>query len=264
MKLYLDLFFLLNVTMDFFLLCTVGRVLHLPTKVVPLLLSSVFGGVYACAALLLPRYAAFGSALLFAPILIRTAFGKNVSANRRLFSKAVFLLFGASFLTGGLCCLILSYVPQKVSPLVFFPICGGIFFFAFRYFDLLALSEALRPVTVTFRHKGKKESLRLLCDSGCLVREPISSLPVLMISPKKFDSLFPDSDLHNTETALRYRLRCVPIQNVSGSGVIPAVMPSELTCQKENEPPAAFSALLGRALTDAFSGYDGIFPSSLL
>ena len=263
MKVYLDLVFMMNAAVDFLLLCIVGRILHYRMRIPFLLLSAGCGGVFACFALFFPPGISFLSAILFSPILILAAFGKSAVGNKKRFFRSVLILFGSSFLAGGICALLSQYAPRLFSPVFFFILCGGIFFFTFRYFDLLALSETLHPVTVSFYNGGKTETLRLLCDSGCLVREPISSLPVLMLSPEKFDSLFPKPTLQNAESALRYHLRYVPLRTVSGDGVVPAVMPQNLTYQKENGAPVAFCAMLGRAQSESFSGYDGVFPSSL-
>ena len=262
MKVYADLLFLLNCAMDFLLLCTVGRVLHLRMRPVFLLLSSASGGVFACVSLFVSRPIALILALLFAPILLLIAFGKSVIAEKTLFFRANLLFFGSSFLTGGLCTFLSQTIPRHFSPFVFFLLCGFLFFFTFRYFDLFSLSKTLFPVTVSFDRGGKTETLRLLCDSGCLVREPISALPVLLIAPKRFDALFPEAVFPDAALAASLHLRYVPLRTASGESVVPAVLPKNLTyCKKEKSFP--LNAMLGRAQNDGFSGYDGVFPASL-
>lgn len=262
MNVYLDLVFLWNAAADFLLLCTVGRMQRLRMRLLFLLFSSALGGIFACAALFLPRAAAVSAAIVFAPLLLLAAYGKSVVQSAGVFGKACVFLFGSSFLAGGLYTLLSEYLPRRLSPVVFFLLCAGSFFFAFRYFDLFSLSETLIPVELCFETESGQKALRLLCDSGCLLREPISALPVILLSPKKFDALFPEAKSESSSLAARYRLRYVPLRTVSGEGVVPAVRPKHLTYKKGNKT-LPLDAFLGRAQNEGFAGYDGVFPASL-
>ena len=60
----------------------------------------------------------------------------------------------------------------------------------FQFFDILSFSSDTDFVDIVITDKNKIKKLRLLCDSGCLVREPICGTPVILLSPKIFDNLY--------------------------------------------------------------------------
>lgn len=287
MKVYADLYFLINFEVDFLLLCLVGRLLYMKKTPLRCILAACVGGVLSCITLLAESRILSVAVLLFgAPLMLLAAFGKAPFCSVKETARCLALFFGASFLTGGIIEFLVTYAAPTVSPKLLFLSSAVVLYLAFCLLDSFSLSESLKTVTVTFRDfeiERKSEiqkvsqdetsasnetermtSLRLLCDSGCLVREPISGMPVILLSARRFDRLFPSEELYKAENASRYRLRYVPIQTASGHGVIPAVCPCELLCSVGDRNPRACRALLGRAETDSFAGFDGVFPAALL
>lgn len=264
MKLYLDLYFLMNALVDFLLLCVVGRVLHLRQKRLRTAGAAFLGAVFACIALMVGRQAVTLIVAASAPpLMLLTAFG-HMGGNGRRFWQALFLFFGCSFLFGGICHLIFYRFAPVLNPLLFFAVCTVIFFFSFQFFDLFSLSETLLPVELSLESQGKCYSLRLLCDSGCLLREPVTGLPVILIAPRRYDAIFPGNMEQDPLLASALHMRLVPIKTASGTGVVPAVLPEKLSYITEHSTRKECRAMLGRAGEDSFAGFDGIFPASLL
>lgn len=265
MKIYLDLYFLINFEVDFLLLCLVGRLLHMKCSLLRCILAACAGGMIACGGLLVPQVV-FHLLLLFlgAVLMLYIAFGKAPFCTVKEAARGLLLFFGASFLIGGVFEALLPRVLNVLSPRLLFLFSAIVIFSALWILDVFSLSQSLRPITVSFVENQRSVSLRLLSDSGCLLHEPISGMPVILLSARRFDALFPHDVLHEPENASRYHLRYVPIQTACGHGAIPAVCPQELVYRTENGSPQICRALLGRAENESFAGFDGVFPTALL
>ena len=103
--------------------------------------------------------------------------------------------------------------------------------------------------------------LNLLIDSGNLVTEPFSALPVIVVSssalPPPYDS--PDPDTYPL------RLRAIPFKTASGSGMIYGFLPESAEYCPLIGKKKKIEAYIGiDTETKSFSGFDGLMPPGLL
>lgn len=265
MKFYLDIYFAVNAAIDFFLLCLTGRILHLHGRAVRLCAAALLGGAAAVIPLFLPERAFFRAAvgILTPGVMLLSAFG---ALRLSRFFKAYAALFCCSFAAGGLFALLAEHLSVFENPKALFAVSFAVFFSCFFFFDLLSGSSEPEAVEVLVGGTGKEKEekkLHLLCDSGCLVREPIGGRPVILLSPRCFDRLFPPESYKSFDGAVRLKRRLVPIKTAGGSTVISAVAPEKLAYIRKNAIyPCA--AMIGRAESDSFAGFDGVFPRALL
>lgn len=260
MKFYLDIYLAVNFVMDFFLICLTGRVLHLKTHIFRLILSAIIGAVLALA----PIFIHSTVTLLLRPaipaLMLFISFAK---IRPSVFLKAYVMLFGFSFATGGIYCAAAEILPIMRSPKLLFAGSFMIFFFLYWFFDLMSFSSDADSIDVYLEKDGKEKKLRLMCDSGCLVKEPIGGLLVILLSQKVFDSLYPTAVSCDTACSVKLKKRMVPIHTANGNSVICAVMPEKLYYVHGGKRHTC-NAMIGRAQNESFSDFDGIFPKSLL
>ena len=260
MKFYLDIYLVVNFTMDFFLVCLTGRVLHMKTNPVRLFLSALCGALLALTPIFIQNAATLFLRPLIPAVMLFISFGK---IKMMVFLKAYIMLLGFSFATGGIYCAAAELLPITQSPKILFAGSFLIFFFCYWFFDLMSISSDADYVDITVKKDGNEKKLRLMCDSGCLVKEPIGGLPVILLSPEVFDEFYPPESLFDLSSAIRLKKRMVPIHTAGGNSLICAVMPEKLSYIRNNKTFSCH-AMVGRAQNDSFSGFDGIFPKSLL
>lgn len=241
LKLYLDIYLAVNFTVDFFLLCLTGRTMRMSARVVRLLGAAAIGAAAAAFSLLFSLsfpyippipYTAFTRralslicTLLTPAAMLFAAFGKMPAIR---FLQSYVILFGTSFAAGGIFSALSQHFPIMLQPKTLFAASFAVFFFCFFFFDIFSFSSDTEVVNVIVGYKNREKRLRLLCDSGCLVREPIGGLPVILLSPKSFDSIYPPEEYETPEAAVRLGKRLVPLKTAAGSTLISAVMPEKL------------------------------------
>ena len=206
---YIDIFFLINFSMDFLSLFLASRLLSRKVKILRLALSALLGGFYACFSLVFSFSAHLGvfslavdalACLLMAFIAIFSR--KNL---RGVFSFA--LVFGAvSILLGGaMTALFALFNRMGLDSLLHGNSADtddGISVWLFAVFALISAfltlvggkflrRKSLRQEgMVEIAYRGKSVSLPCVCDSGNLLREPISRLPCIVVDPDAVAGIF--------------------------------------------------------------------------
>lgn len=194
--LYLDVFFVINFVMDGLLLLAVRRLFRLPFRAGRIAASAAFGGLWACASVLLPvlpgpaeilvTWVAAGGAMIV------LAFGKS-GMREGLRRLAGFWLVSAVF--GGLLEMAGDHVPAawyltgvrpvqqwKLLPLCLFAagICFGIRSAAALLQSRLECSRELCQVNL--KYQGRELAVTALWDTGNHLYEPYTHQPVHVIT----------------------------------------------------------------------------------
>lgn len=198
-NIYGDVLFVINFSMDFLSLYITSRIMKTRPKAWRMMVSASAGGVYGVAALFFP----FGEPLLSlcgvlcAVLMCLITFGGGLK--KILISSAVF--YGAGMLLGGVMTLIYSKIGRYTGYISI----GGSISTVFGelplwLFAVLAVVSALitaalgrifrrksvqRSEVVTFSVCGARHSVECLVDSGNLLCEPISGVPVVFISERE-------------------------------------------------------------------------------
>ena len=94
-----------------------------------------------------------------------------------------------------------------------------------------------------------------LVDSGNLAREPISSLPVVILSSQRIKELAKMTDENDTRLAIRL----IPIKTLGGEKIMKGFIPGKITV--DGKEVGAVVAVDKENRT--FGGYGGIVPSGL-
>ncbi len=201
---YGDLYFAVNFTMDTLALFLTAKMLRQPVRPLRLAAAGALGAVYSVGALLLPdgNPLAFISALLMPCLICLAALGWQ---NARAFLKGLAAFWTISLLLGGIMTAVCYgvgvwgkkqvSVGGKVQPLL-----GDLPFWGILLFALLAgalISWALKrrkPTVQTVDICIEEQTsicLKALVDSGNLLTEPLSGLPVIVVDRESAAAFLP-------------------------------------------------------------------------
>jgi len=111
-------------------------------------------------------------------------------------------------------------------------------------------------VTVDITFDSRRISLTALVDSGNLLRDPLTRLPVIVISRRASSRLFPDA------SELSPGMRLISVRTVAGSTLMPIFRPTELRIRL----PQGWQdvhAIVGLS-PEGYSGFQALVPSCVL
>ena len=274
---YGDVLFLINFSMDFLVLFCTSRIMHVKQKPYRLVISSVLGGAYAVAALLITNNVVsvlcnIASALVMCLIAYPKARGLT-------FFKCAALFCGLSLLTGG--GITASYVLlSKLGRGViinsdFSPVLSDIPLGTFCILGVISVAASFITGKIFGKHKAREEvsvtvvcgrgktTLRCLSDSGALLREPLSGAPVIIIKPdcikncvepELYDALC-SSDMRNIAVGLRI----IPSKSIGGGNLLSGFVPEHVYIKGTDR-----RAVIAVTSETDFGGFDGIVPSELI
>lgn len=264
---YADLLFLINFSLDYLCLFIAGRIQNRACKALRMLLASAFGGLYSFVPYLIIMPAALMLVLhiLAAALICLIAFG-FYDLKRFLLLCGTFAVSGA--LMGGLITAIYSLTSKysdgaytETDALSFCLICLLSASIALSYGLICKKKIHTASAELKIYIGEEKISVRMLCDSGNLVTEPFSSLPVIVISaaslPPPYD--MPESDLFPLP------IRAIPFATSAGKSCFLGFRPDKIEIIRPARRPKRVDAFIGIDTEERnYSGYDGLVPTSIL
>ena len=282
---YGDVFFLVNFSMDFLALYLTAKLSHASPKLWQLVTGGVLGGLYATVALFLPSSVEAVSTLVFPFLLSAVVFG--VSRATALVKKAL-LFFAVSFVMGGVMTAVYYYAGRLLSqkgiyingevetlysdlPLWAIGLCAAWAAFIASLFSRYARKKAAcRSAELTLSDGDRSVALSALVDSGHFLEEPLSHLPVIVVTKQTMEALLPPhflpvffnvaTDLSTLSDEEKLRLRCVPIVTVGHEGILRGYLPDSVLVEKEEKKALV---VCDEAASD-FEGFDAILPPTLI
>ena len=272
-EVYGDLLFLVNFSMDFLCGYLSARLLH--RRIVPwrFCFAAALGGVYAVAALFLPRSG--GGALmrdLGVCLLMCVLFFGARGVPLRFFTAACGVFVGVSMAMGGMMTALfqllnrlLPTLPERAgeedgpSVWLFAVLAGASALAGLWGGRLLRRSAARRFARLTVSVEGRSVEVQALLDSGNLCRDPISGKAVIFLAPARMRLLVGEGDPRADALARRFRL--VPVETVGGRRLQRAYLPDRVTL-RDAEGAREIDALIAPAETLAGAGvYEAIVPT---
>lgn len=245
---YMDVLFLVNLTVDFFLLLATATVRRLDASRFRLLLGAGAGALYSCAVFFPELNLAFTVCGKLAVSALVTAIAFPLRGLRSfLLTFACF--HGASALFAGVM-MGLELMLQPSSLLfsngeVYVDLSAGVLILsaAVAYLLLWMGSRLLRQRGGTYRKltlsvEGRTVTLSALYDSGNLLTDPLTGASVLVASlravsfllPEEIRPAFASGDLSVlSQSPWGTRVCMIPCTTVTGKGVLPAFRPDRVT-----------------------------------
>lgn len=202
MTVYLDIVLIENILMNYIILFATGFIQKVDMKQIRLIISSLFGGIYAIVSYLniVPIYSNFFMKILLSIIMVYIAF--NMQTLKKML-KTILLFYLTSFVMGG-CALALLYVinPQNINfengvlvgtyPLKVTIIAGVMGFTVIQIAFALNKKQVkkkdmLCDLEISINNQTKK--LKAYVDSGNMLKEPITNIPVIIVEKEKIKNL---------------------------------------------------------------------------
>lgn len=256
---YLDVLIAVNLLVDYFLLYAAGQLSAAPISRTRLCLGALLGAVFSCTVLLppLPFFINMAFTALSCGLMTLTAFG--FCGWRRFLRRAGCVLL-ATVCYGGLMLALWAtaaprglvvnnggvYIDIPPGLLVMTTVvCYGL---TSLFSGFLRRRNLVRSgCTVTVSHQGAQVSVEAIIDTGNLLCEPFSGLPVIVaeyealrpVLPEGFDR-YPDCAGSSPPG-----LRIIPYSGVGGGGTLLAFRPESLSTTLPGCRPRAADAYIG-------------------
>ena len=282
---YADSYFLINFSMDFLCFFLAAKLLSGKFPFGRALLGAALGGLYANAALFLSldTLPALLADMAVCALLCAAVFYRRGQGRQTLLTVPVFV--AVSMVLGGVMTALFHLLNRLELPLVQVETDG----LSVWVFALLAavsglityLSEkffrrrtSAKRATVEIRLLGRTATLCALCDSGNLLRDPMSGKLCLVADARALRDLLPPALCRAVERcaplptslpeALRARIRLIPTHTATGEALLIALRPDGITIDtgkgaRPIDALVALSSLSGRA-----DGADALLPAELL
>ena len=230
--LYLDLYFLINFSMDLVALAVSGLATSEKTNFKRLFLASFFGAVISCVLVCLHlgkiMNFLFSIPALFAVLYV--GFGKR--NGKRMLRITLFYLASSLFLGGAVEAI--SYYMGRNGKLTL-----GVFltllFLSFGVFQLFgrSLNRKLETavVSLSIRFSGRSEYFFGLVDSGLLLRDPEKGLPVLILKAEYASPLLSREEVEKMKNGGEGSVP-IPMKTASGEGLLYAFRPDGVNVVK--------------------------------
>lgn len=210
MTIYLDVILLENLGMNYIILFATGLIHRTKIKQWRIILSSVVGGLYSITSFapILKIYSSFPLKVLLSIVMIYIAFKpKNV----KILFKQLILFYLISFAFGGCAFALLYFVkPQDILmrngfftgtyPIKIVAL-GGIVGFiivniAFKVVKgRISKNDMFCEIQIIFQEK--KAFIKAMIDTGNLLKDPISGVPVVVVEAKQLEEVIPLTIIEN-------------------------------------------------------------------
>ena len=285
---YLDLFFLVNFSMDFLGLFLTAKILAIPMKPLRGILGATVGGLYADISLFLPvgSVLSLGISVLVCGLICAVAFWHRGHA--RSLPLYILVFVALSMALGGVMTALFhlfNHVPlfegieQSEG--------DGISVWAFALLALISACVTLlggrffagrssqKGAEIELCYGGQKIRLDAMTDSGNLLRDPISGKPCIVADFQAVAPILPEeirrairqgaAQAMETVSGEHVRnLRLIPTHTATGSGLLLGVRMESITVctEKESHRVDAYVALTD--LEKRARGRKALLPPALL
>ncbi len=279
--LYVDIYFLINFTVDLIALFFAMRIMHIKMKAARLVVISALGGVFAVFDIMLRENLIF--ALLNGIIYITLAallLGGGLTFVRRI--KGVALYIVLEVVIGGIVYFVygildtyfaeiesfLSFGDENRSALVFsliiLIVIGALKMFVTVFGN--QMSESTEHIRITVGDRTLV--LDAFVDSGNLARDPMNMKPVIFIKKKAAIGLVPSEILElegvdSLSCDIKRRIRLIPVSRGERTHVMTGYIPEGVELYRKGAWESVDVTLVIDKEEGDFGGYSVLIPASL-
>ena len=265
MTVYADVFVIVNLYIDFFLLWCVRRFLRLQAKGWRLVAGGLCGAL--CGLVSLFPMAGWASLLAGGAVALAASAAAFCPLGWRQLARAWLCLWIFSFLLAGVFLFLTRFLaPARVAvvghavyfdlslPLLFLFTClaYGVFWAFQRLFP--RGTSPLRLCTLRIENQGAAVELPARADTGNDLREPFSGLPVVVCEAHALKNTAPDGALDfladgTAPAGPSPMLRLVPFSTVGAGRLMPAFRADKVTLKESGQVLDCYVALSSRPLS---------------
>lgn len=242
---YVDVLLALNFFINYFLLLSVGRIMRSSVSRTRICLGAAFGALCSLTLFLPPMNVLVGCAvkLVISGIMVLIAFRQR---DWRGFGRYVLVTCAVTFGFGGaMLALWLTLAPGGMyyrNGTVYFPLSPWfVIFVTVACYTVITLAGKIckkfelraGECSAVIRYGEMAQSLRLIFDTGNLLTEPFSGLPVIVAKRSAVNRVLPhgfpaDGLCGNFPANAEANFRIIPYSTVSGSGMLCAFRPASV------------------------------------
>lgn len=269
---YLDLLIIENLCINYLILYTSGKLLNRAIKKLKLASASAVGALYVFSLYVnIPMYLLNISKVIMAILLVKIAFN---SKNVKMVINETIVFFMVSFIYAGCALGFLHLIKPKVIYMVNGIIIGGEYIF-----EILMISILVSFILIKFgmklikmKHKFNKNDMlcnlkiglgkncinvNALIDTGNLLTDPISGMPVIIVEKEKLRALIPDNEIDRIDELIggdgifneefcNTRIRAIPYISLGNkNGVMIAYKTDWIKVEYRGEINEINNALIG-------------------
>lgn len=278
-EVYVDLYFIINACMNLLTLMITATLLHRKVSRLRAWLAASVGGLWAVFALFSGAAGIWGlladGAVIFLMSCIVFATSKTSFPT---LMKCTLVGVLTSMILGGVMTALYTLLNRANLPLqeatdnsssilIFALIAALAGIATVQGGRFLGLSKKSKYVTVTANLFGKKITLRAMVDTGNHLREPISGRSVIVankahilaVLPQSLSIALQSSSAEKWLSDKKYapRIRLVPTNTATGAGMLPAILPDNLTLTDGKETYSA-DYLIAPAPMENNSDFDAV------
>ncbi len=278
---YIDVFFLINFTVDILALYVAVRVIHARTKMWRLSLAALLGAGVAVADAFLYSLPIL-RAILFAVSLVACSLIAFSASGARRRIKFIAIFFTVELLLGGAVSFFYSALDGLFDSLgitvegvenrkalilaVLVLISIGIIRLLIMIFtDILGEKTVRVSITVA----DTTVEAEAMIDSGNLVKDPMNMHPVLFIKPALALRLVPRcvaelNDLDLLDNDYRRRIRLIPVTRVGGTHVMTGVKPDRVVVTRGRVSEEIDFTIAIDKEGGTYGGYEALLPIAVI
>lgn len=215
MTIYLDVVLVENLCMNYIILFATGFIMKIKIKHGKLIASALIGAIYAILAYMeiFPLQSNMIIKVILSICMIYIAFTpKNIKG----LLKTLILFYLISFAFGGCAFALLYFIrPQDIFMkngvyIGTYPIkialLGGIVGFAITYIAFRVVKNRMSKKSLVYHleitMEGKTIHVHAMLDTGNMLKDPLTKMPVVVVEKKQLEQLLPNSILEETEKIL--------------------------------------------------------------
>ena len=246
MTIYIDVILLENIMMNYIIILATGMICRINVKYIRIFLSSLLGAIYAIITYVIniEIYTNQITKIIVSICMVYIAFD---SSNIKVVLKQLLIFYLTSFCFGGVAYYLLYNIkPNQVQSVngIFiglYPIkvamLGGMlgFFIINISFKIIKskLTKKDMLYDIDILYKERKASIKVILDTGNLLTDPITKVPVIIVESQKLKNIIPEKILNNIETIIYndgldeveedFRTRCsiIPFSSIGkNNGII--------------------------------------------
>ena len=269
---YIDVYFLINFTVDILALYFAGLLSGVKTTVARLIISACVGGATACLIAVF-RFSVIERYLLTITyiIVITLLFVKVGSFIRKIKFTTAFLILEMFF--AGSVTFFYEFLKRNLAPflntdigienrkaLIIALIIALTYFILKLVFTMFSAVKGERQVELIVNINDKSFSVDALVDSGNLLIDPMNVSPVILVKKKAITFIKDLSEIENEES-LKTRIRLIPAKGIGGSKIFIGLRCDSITVNgyQSNVNTIAIDEEEG-----SYGGYYALAPASVI
>ena len=270
MTIYIDIVIIENLIMNYIILLATGMVLKIEIKHMRLILASLVGAIYTVLVYMqiIPIYSNFLLKIILSFVIVYIAF--RVQSIKQMWKNLLFFYL-TSFVFGGTAFALLYIVkPQEIwfqngvfigTYPIKITILGAILGFAISSITFSLIKKRLTKkdmfCKISIFIEGKESNLKAMIDTGNILKEPITQIPVIIVekralshilSPKILEHIdeILGGDADNIEPKYATRLRIIPFSSVGKeNGILLGIKPDKVVVTTDETEETIRQVIIG-------------------